>query len=85
MNLKRRSPECFLNEEVFVTNTRHRQAIIDAIESLKQVQTSIENDMPEDFFSIDLMDACSSLGLITGESMQEDLVNRIFSEFCMGK
>lgn len=74
-----------MNEEVFVTNTRHRQAIIDAIESLKQVQTSIENDMPEDFFSIDLMDACSSLGLITGESMQEDLVNRIFSEFCMGK
>ncbi len=74
-----------MNEEVFVTNTRHRQAIIDAIDSLKQVQTSIENDMPEDFFSIDLMDACSNLGLITGESMQEDLVNRIFSEFCMGK
>ena len=74
-----------MNEEVFVTNTRHRQAIIAAIESLKQVMVSIENDMPEDFFSIDLMDACSHLGLITGASVQEDLVNRIFSEFCMGK
>ena len=74
-----------MNEEIFVTNTRHRQAIIAAIESLKQVMISIENDMPEDFFSIDLMDACSHLGLITGASVQEDLVNRIFSEFCMGK
>ena len=74
-----------MNEEIFVTNTRHRQAISAAIESLRQVMVSIENDMPEDFFSIDLMDACGHLGLITGASVQEDLVNRIFSEFCMGK
>ena len=46
---------------------------------------SIENQMPEDFFTIDLMDAYESLGSITGETIGEDLVNEIFSKFCMGK
>ena len=54
-------------------------------ESLKKVQESISLGMPEDFYSIDLMDAYESLGSITGESVGEDLVNEIFSKFCMGK
>ncbi len=73
------------NEEIYVTNVRHQQAIASAIHSLKQVMISINNDMPEDFFSIDLMDAYEQLGLITGESVEDDLADRIFSEFCMGK
>jgi len=49
------------------------------------VEQSIENEMPEDFYSIDLMDAYEGLGTILGESVEEDLVNEIFSKFCMGK
>ena len=57
----------------------------EALESLNQVSVSIANQMPEDFFSIDLMNAYEELGSITGESVGEDLVNEIFSKFCMGK
>ena len=49
------------------------------------VKQSIEDGMPEDFYSIDLVGACEELGNITGDSVGEDLVNEIFSKFCMGK
>lgn len=52
---------------------------------MKEVQGSLENDMPEDFYSIDLMNAYASLGRIIGEEVGDDLVNEIFSKFCMGK
>ena len=74
-----------LNEEICVTSTRHKTALREAAASLKLVLESIENEMPEDFYSIDLMGACEALGQITGESAGEDLVNEIFSRFCMGK
>lgn len=74
-----------MNEEVMITNMRHKEALTDAYESLKQVKKSIEADMPEDFYSIDLMSAYTSLGIIIGEEVGEDLVNEIFSKFCMGK
>ena len=64
---------------------RHKEAIKDAYESMLQVKKSIENYMPEDFYSIDLMSAYASLGMIIGEEVGEDLVNEIFSRFCMGK
>jgi tRNA modification GTPase len=70
---------------VYITNIRHKTAIASALESLRMVMTSIENGMPEDFFSIDLMAAYEALGTIIGESVEEDLVNTIFSDFCMGK
>lgn len=73
------------NEEVYITNARQKNALINALESMKKVIQSIEDGMPEDFYSIDLMDAYEALGNITGESMGEDLVNEIFSKFCMGK
>ena len=57
----------------------------DAYESLKLVKKSIEDEMPEDFLSIDLMNAYSSLGKIIGQEVEDDLVNEIFSKFCMGK
>ena len=73
------------NDEVYITNIRHKTAIMNAYESLQKVMLSIENDMPEDFYSIDLLDAYEYLGSITGETIGEDLVNEIFSKFCMGK
>ena len=77
--------EISFNNEVYITNVRHKAALQDAYVSLGKVKESIENQMPEDFFTIDLMDAYESLGSITGETVGEDLVNEIFSKFCMGK
>lgn len=74
-----------LNDELIITNMRHKEKLIDAYESLKQVKKSLEDRMPEDFYSIDLMSAYSSLGSIIGEEVEDDLVNEIFSKFCMGK
>lgn len=73
------------NDEIYITNMRHKEAFIQAKNSLLMVQRSIEDDMPEDFLSIDLMSAYASLGTIIGEEVGEDLVNEIFSKFCMGK
>ena len=77
--------EISFNDEVYITNIRHKTAIQDAYDSLQKVIMSIDNDMPEDFYSIDLLDAYEALGSITGETIGEDLVNEIFSKFCMGK
>lgn len=74
-----------MDDEVVITNMRHKEAIQSAYESILMVRKSLENDMPEDFYSIDLMSAYASLGYIIGEEVGEDLVNEIFSKFCMGK
>lgn len=73
------------NDQVYITNARHKEALENALESLKQVKNSVDAGIPEDFYSIDLMDAYTDLGLIIGESVEDDLVNEIFSKFCMGK
>lgn len=73
------------NNELVVTNLRHKEALQDALHSLQLVERSIENGMPEDFYSIDLTSAYASLGRIIGEEVDEDVVNEIFSKFCMGK
>ena len=73
------------NDGVYLTNVRHRSAMEEAKESLMKVKESIKFGMPEDFFSIDLMDAYEALGKILGESVGEDLVNEIFGKFCTGK
>ena len=77
--------EISFNDEVYITNARHKTALEEAEKSLNMVMESIEAGMPEDFFSIDLMGAYESLGKIMGESLGEDLVNEIFSKFCVGK
>ena len=74
-----------IQDEVMITNMRHKELLSDAIESLKLVINSINMDMPEDFLTIDMMSAYESLGKIIGEEVEEDLVNEIFSKFCMGK
>lgn len=73
------------NDEIYITNARQKTALQSALKSLLLVKNSIESGMPEDFYSIDLMSAYESLGSITGETVGEDLVNEIFSKFCMGK
>lgn len=77
--------EIDFNNEVIITNNRHKAALNETSAFLKNVIDSIANDMPEDFYSIDLMGAYASLGLIIGEEVSDDLVNEIFSKFCMGK
>lgn len=73
------------NEQVSIANARQKAALIYAEESMEKVVESIDAGMPEDFYSIDLMDAYEALGNITGDSVGEDLINEIFSKFCMGK
>lgn len=77
--------EIQIQNEVMITNTRHKEALFDAYQSLQEVKKSLELQMPEDFYSIDLMNAYTSLGKIIGEEVEDDLVNEIFSKFCMGK
>ena len=77
--------EVSFNDEVIITNIRQKNSLQEAKNSLNLVLRSIEDAMPEDFYSIDLMNAYESLGNIIGESVEDDLVNEIFSKFCMGK
>ena len=79
------SGEVTFNDEVYITNIRHKTSLQEALRSLHLVLKSIADDMPEDFYSIDLMNAYEELGNIIGESVEDDLVNEIFSKFCMGK
>lgn len=77
--------EISVQDELYITNARQKHALLDAAEGLQRVQESISLGMPEDFYSIDLLAAYEALGTITGETVGEDLVNEIFSRFCMGK
>jgi len=77
--------EVNFNDEIYITNIRQKNLLKESVKSLKLVKDSIEMGMPEDFFTIDLMNAYQQLGKIIGEAVEEDLVNQIFSKFCMGK
>ena len=77
--------EVSFNDEVYITNIRHKNSLQESLKSLHLVLKSIEDEMPEDFYSIDLMNCYSSLGKIIGEEVDDDLVNEIFEKFCMGK
>lgn len=79
------SREIDFNDQVFITSTRQKNALSAASESLTKAITSIEDGMPEDFFTIDMMDAYESLGSVIGEAIEDDLADEIFSKFCMGK
>ena len=87
---KKRSKGCSttekypFNEQVYITNVRHKEALEQTLDSLKMVKQSVSDGMPEDFYSIDLMNAYEQLGKILGEAVEDDLVNEIFSKFCMG-
>lgn len=73
------------NDEVCITNIRHKRMLQEAIRSLCLVREGIDNQMPEDFYTIDMTNAYENLGFIIGESLGEDVVREIFGKFCMGK
>ena len=73
------------NEDIYITNMRQRQELLNAKSSLEKVKESIDFGMPEDMYSIDLVDAYEALGRIIGETIEEDIIEKIFKDFCMGK
>lgn len=80
-----RTGEIASKNEVFLSSLRQRTEARSARDSLKLVVNSIDSGMSEDFFSIDLMNAYTALGRIIGEAVEDDLVEEIFSKFCLGK
>ena len=74
-----------LEDEIYITNLRQKENLYETKKSLELVKQSLSDGMPEDFYSIDLMNAYVSLGLMIGEEVEDDLVQEIFSKFCMGK
>jgi len=77
--------EIDFNDQIYITSVRHKTALTESCRSLKMVMESIDSGMPEDFYSIDLMDAYEQLGTIIGEAVEEDLIDEIFGRFCTGK
>ena len=73
------------NEEIYITNARHKTLLKEALNSLRLVSEGINDGVSEDFLTIDLMNAYEKLGLIIGEAVEDDLADQIFSKFCMGK
>ena len=73
------------NDQLYITKARHKSSLVEAGKSLERVMQSIEDGLGEDFYTIDLMAAYESLGEIIGETLEDDLADKIFSEFCMGK
>ena len=77
--------ELSFNDQVYITNVRHKESLEQALESLRMVKQSVKSQLPEDFYSIDLMEAYEQLGFIIGQAVDDDVVNEIFAKFCMGK
>ena len=90
-NLDSRFKDIFLGGEieakdnVLISNVRHKDLLLKAKDALERGIISIDNQMPEDFISIDLQDALSYLGEITGDSVDDEIIDRIFTKFCLGK
>ena len=77
--------EISFNDQVCITNLRQKQLLEESLAALDRVEESLQMGMPEDFYSIDLMDAYEKLGRITGEAVDDDLADEIFAKFCIGK
>ena len=83
--------ELFNNNElnsdngIVITNIRHKNLIHNAINNLDEAENSIKNDMPIDVVAICIKEVLESIGSITGDNVSEDIINKIFSKFCLGK
>ena len=77
--------EINLDNEVVITNIRHKNLISKALEEVKNTQEAIKNDMPIDIIAIFIKNILEDLGNISGEVVSEDIINEIFSKFCLGK
>ncbi len=74
-----------VSDELIINNVRHKNLLINAKNSLLEVLSSIEGNMTIDFIEIDLKQAMEYLGLIVGKTVSDDLMDKIFNEFCIGK
>lgn len=77
--------EIIMNDQIIITNIRHKEALAEAEKSLRAVLTGMDEGFGEDLWTIDLTDAYAALGTIIGEAVEDDVVDRIFEKFCMGK
>ena len=77
--------EINLDNEVLITNVRQKNLISKAIEDVNNTRNSISNNMPVDIIAISVKEILEDLGKITGEEVSEDIINEIFSKFCLGK
>ncbi len=73
------------DNEVMITNIRHKEIIEDALKHLEEAKEAIESNMPIDITSINIKEVLQDLGKITGENVNEDIIKEIFSKFCLGK
>ncbi len=73
------------NEDVMITNSRHKDAIYKAMKSVEDAVSALNDKMPYDFIEVDLKDAWDTLGYINGDTVSEDLLDTIFHNFCIGK
>ncbi len=77
--------QVFTSEALLVSNPRHREALERAERHLSQAQVALESSLPDDFITIDVTAALNALGEVTGETVQGELLETIFSQFCIGK
>lgn len=77
--------EINIDDEIIVTNTRHKNLINKALNSTENAQISLENKMPMDIVAIEIKNILEDLGEITGEDVSENIINEIFAKFCLGK
>lgn len=73
------------DNEIMITNIRHKQLIEEALNHLQDAKEALENNMPVDIISINIKEVLQDLGKITGENVSEDVIKGIFSKFCLGK
>ena len=77
--------EIDIEDNYFVTNQRHKEAINNAIKNVEEAISTIQNDMPIDIVAINIKDILDNLGKITGESVSDNIIQEIFKKFCLGK
>lgn len=77
--------EINFDSEIIVTNARHKNLINKALENTNEALNVIEDNMPIDIIAVYIKEILENLGLITGENVSEDIINEIFSKFCLGK
>ena len=82
---KEKSNEIEINDGEVITNIRHKNQIRKSINALKQAEQGLEIEMPIDVVAVSLKEALEDLSEITGENVTEDIINNIFSRFCLGK
>ena len=72
-------------DTALIDNARHRRALEEALDALSTARTSLAQERPLDLMCSDLRAAATALGAITGQDVGDDLLDRIFSQFCIGK